>query len=499
MKSLTLLYAFAVLSISTTCQDVIKYSILGKTNKEIIPIGYEKLNFSIEIGKEVRLINLTNDFAKQDRFELMFINNEKIFYIPVSDLGKITFEKPQTIDALWQQVLIKSDFAKMLKSKGFQYDFRKELEGEVLELLNKYENYIGFFDDEYLEDYIQALLYQIHPITLNDGRPGNLSVKIFKDPDPNAFCTPTGVILISTGLLSIIGSEDELIAVLAHEITHFVLDHQVINIRKTVSRKNIADFLATFATLAVASAEANSNYYSDGSFTLTTAVLSYTIGNAIVARLGSNYSMEQEWEADSVTSIVLSVLKKDSKALASVLTRLKNYYILNGEYLALSGSGTHPKLEDRIMKIGSVYPSQFESTSYDRVFSLINTFNATSEFNLNHLKTALSISERNIKSGAAIEDDYIIKAMCLRLLYNTLEKNQEALNLINKAKILNVVPRIDVYKEEGITLMRMGKEKEAGEAFKNYLKNLEMSIDKSEYNINEIEWTKKMVYKVSGL
>lgn len=92
----------------------------------------------------------------------------------------------------------------------------------------------------------------------------------------------------------------------------------------------------------------------------------------------------------------------------------------------------------------------------------------------------------------------MLKAMGIRLLYDTPEKNQEALDLINKAKSLNVVPINYLFKQEGITLIRLGKQKEASEAFEAYLKNLELENSKSMDLLEEIDWTKKMIYKINS-
>lgn len=89
--------------------------------------------------------------------------------------------------------------------------------------------------------------------------------------------------------------------------------------------------------------------------------------------------------------------------------------------------------------------------------------------------------------------------MSLRLLYDTPEKNQEALDLLNNAKTLNVTPNNYLFKQEGLTLIRLGRPNDAGEAFKNYLKTLETGGEKSVYVTDQIEWTKKMIFKISVL
>jgi hypothetical protein len=190
-------------------------------------------------------------------------------------------------------------------------------------------------------------------------------------------------------------------------------------------------------------------------------------------------------------------MKKDHRALSAALIRIQDYSILNGNYSALKGSGTHPELRDRIARMGVCDPTSFNSKRYDEIISLVNTRNAIYEFNLSHLETAIDLTTRNINAGVGTEDDYLVKAMSIRILNNTPEKTQEALDLINKAKSLNVTPRNYLNKQEGITLIRLGKKNEAKTALQVYLENLESIPEKDIYTIEEVEWTKKMIYKLS--
>ena len=59
------------------------------------------------------------------------------------------------------------------------------------------------------------------------------SVKVMDDTEPNAFTLPGGHIYVSTGLLELAGSDDEIAAVLAHEIGHNARMHVERNQQKT--------------------------------------------------------------------------------------------------------------------------------------------------------------------------------------------------------------------------------------------------------------------------
>ena len=118
---------------------------------------------------------------------------------------------------------------------------------------------------------------------------------------------------ISTGLLSTLKSEEELLGVIAHEISHFVLDHSMININKAIERRKKAEFWAAFATGVAAAAEgysaASTGYYSGGTLTMSTAILAYSIASEVLDRLGLEYSREQESKADESAKELMKLIK----------------------------------------------------------------------------------------------------------------------------------------------------------------------------------------------
>lgn len=417
-------------------------------------------------------------------------------------LDKINF-RLETAKQTWELMSIRSDIYENLGKNGYQYGLRHELDQEAIDYLGKIEEYDGFFEDAYLTDYLQSLLYEIHPITLGDKRPGNLNIRVLKSNKPNAFCLPNGTIIVSTGLLSAIESEDELVGVLSHEVAHFVLDHQLVNYNKQQQRQQRAEFWAGFATVVAAASEvymaAEHDIYTGGSLTMSTAILSSIIANAVTERLGLKYSQKQEMAADHAAKEVLKVLGRDSLALSAALNRLMNYSILVGNYIALTDEGSHPGLPGRIKAMGIPDLEKYHSTAYQKLTSFVNTYNAIREYNMKHLETCNTLVDKNIQAGVPTEDDYILKAMVLMALYNTLEKNQEALSYIQKAKSLNVIPNNYAYKQEAITLLRLDRKQEAIATFENYLNGLENSEEKTDFIRNEIEWTRKMIYKTKHL
>jgi len=252
----------------------------------------------------------------------------------------------------------------------------------------------------------------------------------------------------------------------------------------------------------------NNQYYTPGALTMSTAILSYSIAESINQRFGLQFSREQELEADNCAIELLKFINVNPTALSSALSKIKDYSIITGNYLAISDEGSHPAIDFRIKAIGQ--PIEFIDKNYDKKISFINTFNAAIEFNNQHFTTAKILAERNIKSNIATEEDYIILAMTTLYMFDTEEKNLEALKLIAKAKQLSIYPTINLSKQEAIVFIRLQKYEEAKNSLMNYREVLEkeyINLDKvtnqkewvliRNYLNKEFEWTQKMINKVS--
>ena len=342
----------------------------------------------------------------------------------------------------------------------------------------------------------------------------NVYVKIIKETEPNAFVLSNGCIVLTTGLLSTIQSEDELVGILAHEIAHFALDHQILNYNKEIERKKRAEFWSAFATVVAASADAyltvkNKNHI-PGVLTASTAVVASVVSEEVIIRLGIKYNQTQELEADNASKEILEVLKYDKLGLSAALQRIQLYCKLTGNYLALSGSGTHPSIGYRLDLLGRVNSLEtFKQPSYIKKVSLINSYNAWVElWYFAHHLAANDLASRNIINGVATESDYLVMAVIGRRLSNTKASNEAVLGLLGKAKTLDVTPYLILNKEEGITYLRLDKKAEAKKSFQTYLNSLIELKTRNEVrelsNSNqaiedEISWTKKMIFKLDNL
>ena len=90
--------------------------------------------------------------------------------------------------------------------------------------------------------------------------------------------------------------------------------------------------------------------------------------------------------------------------------------------------------------------------------------------------------------------------MVTTFMFDNEKKNNEALAYIEKAKSLNVVPIINIYKQEALILIRLEEYDKAQEVLKKYLSAIETELSSSNnFLANEIKWTRKMIYKVGKM
>jgi predicted Zn-dependent protease len=165
----------------------------------------------------------------------------------------------------------------------------------------------------------------------------------------NAFATPSGYIFVTRGFLSLLRDEDEVAALLAHEISHVVLRHGLQAIRS----EHYGSYVQV-GTTAVSALDCS------GIAQQLTAAFSGAVGDIFDTLLTTGYSREQEYEADQAAAALLARAGYASSALTSVLNHLVRLKEQGG---AASGGGwfaTHPAPHERLV---SLTPHLSESSS----------------------------------------------------------------------------------------------------------------------------------------
>lgn len=158
----------------------------------------------------------------------------------------------------------------------------------------------------------------------------------------NAMAAPSGFVFISRGFLKQLSDEDELAAVLAHEIGHVVLGHGV----AAISQANLTEAV-TLVGREVAAQQGGA---------ATQAVVGLfgeSVGEVVETLTSKGYSRRQEYAADQYAVELLSRVGYDPGALDRVLLKL--------EKLERGGDGgwltTHPAADDRREELEEVLAS----------------------------------------------------------------------------------------------------------------------------------------------
>lgn len=416
----------------------------------------------------------------------------------------------ETTQQLWDACIVTNVLHSIVKN-GFKYSLRREMENDALDYIQTVRQYGLELNDPYLETYIYSLIAKIAPAYMVDGRPGSINLIIQQNPSINACCYPNGTIVLNTGLLASLHSEDELVAILSHEIAHFILDHSVQNVILEQKRQERAAFCAALATGLTAIAEvavaANSDYYVPGAATIAVAAMSTTIATEVIDRLGMNYNHEQEDEADRMAIKVLQILGYDENALATALTRLEEEYVKERNNAMYITSYTHPALVERITNAGT--PVGTRDRQFEQMISFAVSNVAMMKYSDCRFRQCLPYVCQNIENNVATSDDFLLKANCLLSTKNDLESNQEVMSLIDMAK-LSDPDNINIYKAEIIATLRMDDKARAMDLLSSYIATLdsynldEIKSDKywdtmRQFIYSEKRWANQMKLKLSGM
>lgn len=172
----------------------------------------------------------------------------------------------------------------------------------------------------------------------NEGRHEQLysfTFRIMNDPIINAFSVPAGYIYVNTGLLDILQSEEELAAVLAHEIHHVNGRHlmkQINNQRTSRVVGSVAGFVfgtALGVGLGTATQPSTSAYGSAHAFQShlqslamnTSMQFGQAMGGVMTVSMVTGYSKSQELEADAKGLEMMKAAGYDPQGMVSMFKR----------------------------------------------------------------------------------------------------------------------------------------------------------------------------------
>ncbi len=454
---------------------------------------------SFELIKVIKLHTNTTDPAKTGILLTLNINNTQVA-IPASKADILELH-PFSREEFWQTVFIYENMYAHYDNKGYKYDLRQDLSEESQEYLSTLSGL--FYEDAYVQDYIHRIFMAASPAEVNNKRPEVLNVRLLKSPSPDAYMLPNGTLLVSTGLLSILDSEEELTAIIASEIAHYFLDHQVINVMKAESRARRAEFWSGMLSAVAAGFDEylsyKHEYYMPGTTYLAADILASVINMRAHTRLGMTYTQKQESRADKVACEYLTFQGMDPAALTSALIKIRNYYETARDYHTLSRYGSYAEMDERIGRLAEA--KEFNSRNYLKAMSGVTTFNAILHQASSNYDLSTHLLQKNIGLQLATDEDYILLAKTHMHLYDTPESNQEVLDILAKAKEISRYPNPNAYKQEILVLLRLNRQAKAADTLVEYMELLNSmfnngSIDDAAWMASEISWANNLLQRI---
>ena len=183
-------------------------------------------------------------------------------------------------------------------------------------VLHELRAYGLVLDDALLDEYINALGYRLVASSERPDLP--FTFFVVRDNEINAFAVPGGYVAANAGLIINMSREDELAAVLAHEISHITQQH-ILRAFEDMKKMSIPILLAMLGVMI-----ASSHRTDDAA---QAAIMS---GTSLMQQRQINFTRHDEAEADRVGIQTMARAGFDPLAMADTFATLQRVMRVNG-------------------------------------------------------------------------------------------------------------------------------------------------------------------------
>ena len=181
-------------------------------------------------------------------------------------------------------------------------------------VLHELRNQDQVVDDALLNDYINMIGYRLVAYSPKPDQP--FTFFIVRNMEINAFALPGGFVGVNAGLITTTANENELAAVLAHEISHVTQQHLV---RAVEAEQKYAPLMVLAMVGAIVAASRESPYSSSN-----TGVGAIATVEGLAAQMQINFTRADESEADRVGIQTLAKAGYDPDAMADFFERMQH-------------------------------------------------------------------------------------------------------------------------------------------------------------------------------
>lgn len=172
---------------------------------------------------------------------------------------------------------------------------------------------------------------------------GGYHFLLLDSDEVNAFAAPGGLILVTRGMLRCCENEDELAAVLAHEICHVEKKHGL----QAIKQGRMTEALTILAA-------ESAKQFGDEELATLTREFEASVGDIVMTLTTSGYSRGQEREADAAAVRLLRRAGYPDAAILTMLDRMDERLADSG---GLGFAKTHPSAKSRADMLSSTVSS----------------------------------------------------------------------------------------------------------------------------------------------